>query len=189
MAEARTITFATTNPDKLAEAKTVLRGVGFEVEGVSLELIEPMVAGMEAIAQHKARQAGACLARAVVVDEAGLFLEAYDRFPGPFTKFVMRSLGYEGLARLLNGCSRRAEFRSVLAYWSPDAEVQLFWGSCQGTLLAEPRGPERAATPLSRIFVPDGYAQPMALLDPEALQATSHRARALQRLAEHLGQR
>lgn len=187
--DASTLTLATTNPDKLAEASDVMAALGITVEGVSLDLVEPMVERMESIARHKARQAGDLLNRPVVVDEAGLFLEAYPGFPGPFTKFVVRALGYEGLTRLLDGCSRRAELKAVLAYWTPTlgGEIQLFEGRCQGHLLAEPRGPERSATPLSRIFVPDGHTQPLALLEPEALREVSHRARALHQLASYLG--
>jgi len=181
-----TLTMVTTNADKLAEAARFLGPLGIRVEGVKLDLVEPMEQEMSTIVRSKASQAGAALGRPLLVDEAGLFLDAYPGFPGPFTKFIMRSLGFGGLARLTADGAATGEMRALVALWEPGGTLEIFDGRCRGRLLREPLGPERAATPLSRIFVPDGFDQPLGLLDDEALFRTSHRARALAKLRDRL---
>jgi XTP/dITP diphosphohydrolase len=182
-----TLAMVTSNPDKLAEAERVLAPLGIRLEGVQLELVEPMVEEMSAIVRAKASQAAAALGRPLLVDEAGLFLDAYAGFPGPFTKHVMRALGYGGLARLTAGGAELGEMRALVAYWEPGGTIEIFEGRCRGRVLAEPVGAPRAATPLSRVFVPEGFTQPLALLDGDALLRTSHRARALREALLRLG--
>jgi len=186
MAEHRTLTLVTSNAKKAEEATAILAPLGIGLSRVTVELREPMQGGLAEIALEKATQAGSLLGRPLIVDDAGLFMDAYPGFPGPFSKFVMGSLGYDGLARLLSGCSERAEMRTALAYWQPGAETQLFEGCCRGRLLTEPQGSGHEAAPISRIFVPDGFDRPLALLDASELAKVSHRAQALRALGASL---
>ncbi len=124
----------------------------------------------------KARAAAALFGRPVLVDDAGLVLEAYRPFPGPLTSSVVPHLGAAGLQRLLGGVSSRAAMECHLGCWVQGA-LRHWSGVAQGHLDFS-RQPRDARMPLSDLFVPD-RAGPG---EPEL----PHRARALDALAAGL---
>jgi len=109
-----TIRFVTTNPGKVHEAREYLAE---PVEQLDFDTPEIQSADLGAIAAHKARAAYEYADEPVFVDDAGLFIEAFDGFPGPYSSYVHDTVGVERVWRLASDEDERAaSFRGVVAY-------------------------------------------------------------------------
>ena len=115
----------------------------------------------------------------VLVGDSGLFVEALDGFPGPYSAYVERTLGIEAIPRLLTAeDSPRAYFRTVLAY-ADGRDLETFTGSVAGRIV-EPRGDRGFG--YDPIFEYNGLT--MAEMTTAEKNAISHRGRALEKFAE-----
>jgi inosine/xanthosine triphosphate pyrophosphatase family protein/diadenosine tetraphosphate (Ap4A) HIT family hydrolase len=102
----------------------------------------------------KARAAAEHFGRPVLVDDAGLVLEAYQPFPGPLTSAVLRSLGSAGLQRLLTGLTTNATMECHIGCWLGGA-LRSWSGQARGRLDFS-RQPAHQPLPLTSLFVPEG---------------------------------
>jgi len=113
-----TVTFVTTNPGKVNEAREYLAE---PVEQLDFDTPEIQHADLGAIAAHKARAAYEHAGEPVFVDDAGLFVDAFDGFPGPYSSYVHDTVGVERVWRLTSEeDDRAASFRGVVAYCDGD---------------------------------------------------------------------
>ncbi|MFB6297473.1 MAG: non-canonical purine NTP pyrophosphatase [Salinirussus sp.] len=111
------VTFVTTNPGKLREARTYLG----DVEGLDYDYPEIQADGIAAVAAHGARAAYRRVGGPVIVDDSGLTTAALDGFPGPYSSYVERTVGIERVADLiLREDDHAAAFRGVVAYCDGD---------------------------------------------------------------------
>ena len=109
-----TLKFVTTNPGKVNEAREYLAE---PVEQLDFDTPEIQSADPGAIAAHKARAAYEYAGEPVFVDDAGLFIEAFNGFPGPYSSYVHDTVGVERVWRLASEeDDRAASFRGVVAY-------------------------------------------------------------------------
>ena len=90
------------------------------------------------------------------------------------------------LKELEGKTNRQAQFRTVVALILEGREYT-FEGIVRGTILAERRG--TAGFGYDPVFVPEGYAETFAEMGSEEKNRISHRARAVQKLADFLHKR
>jgi XTP/dITP diphosphohydrolase len=129
----------TGNPHKAAEVAAFFEGT-VEIDHVELEIPEYRDDDIGPIARQKARHAFDSLGRPLIVDDTGFFISALGGFPGPYAAYAYRTLGNEGILRLLEGRSdRSAYFVTVIAYADDDG-IRLFEGCVEGTVTILPRG-------------------------------------------------
>lgn len=173
--------YVTTNPGKLREASSYL---GEAIESYEYEYAEIQAKTLEPIAAAGAREAYREVGEPVVVDDAGLFIDTFDGFPGPYSSFVEETIGVDRVWELTESeTNRDAEFRCVLAYCdgTPAEDesdgtlaVNCFTGVVRGEIVA-PRG--TGGFGYDPIFEYEG--ETFAELTPEAKNECSHRGRAL----------
>jgi len=109
-----TLRFVTTNPGKVREAREHLAS---PVEQLDFDTPEIQAEDLGAVAAHKARAAYRHAGDPVIVDDSGLFVAAFDGFPGPYSSYVYDRLGIERVWRLAREeDDRGAAFRAVVAY-------------------------------------------------------------------------
>jgi XTP/dITP diphosphohydrolase len=109
-----TLRFVTTNAGKVREAREYLEA---PVEQLDFDTPEIQSDDLGAVAAHKARAAYRHAGEPVIVDDAGLFVDAFDGFPGPYSAYVEETLGVERVWRLASEENdRTAAFRGVVAY-------------------------------------------------------------------------
>ncbi len=82
---------------------------------------------------------------------------------------------------------RRARFRCAAAWATPEGEVLVTEGVCEGKIAPAPAG--HRGFGYDPIFIPDGYACTMAQLTPDQKDAISHRAQAFRALAKLIRER
>jgi XTP/dITP diphosphohydrolase len=178
--------FVTTNEHKRREAQEIL---GLELERVDLDLPEVQAIEPAEVAREKARAAREALGAPdlpVLVEDSGLMVDAWDGFPGALTKWLMSSVGNEGLLRMLpEGGDRSARAVCVVALAEADGTVRTFRGEVPGALAQRPRG--AGGFGYDPVFVPGWSSMTYAEMG-EGKNADSHRARAFRAVREWLGE-
>ena len=133
----------------------------------------------------------------VFADDTGLEVDALDGAPGVHSARYAEGVGHDSEANMrkllheLEGqTNRKACFRTVIALLLPDAahpdasNVHLFEGRVDGTIATERTG--TGGFGYDPLFVPEGYNQSFAVLGDAVKNTFSHRARAVQQLAQFL---
>lgn len=190
---------ASHNQGKVREIRALLAAYGIEpVSAGELGLPEPEETGttfaQNALLKARASAIGAnCVALA---DDSGLCVTALNGAPGVYTADWAEKQAYEGgpgrdwymamgkvegkLAEIGPDVDRSAYFICTLALAWPDGETAVFEGRVQGHLTWPPRG--TLGFGYDPVFVPTGYDQTFAELDPAHKHSMSHRADAFAKL-------
>lgn len=177
----------TMNAGKFKEIKEMLKSVGCELHQVDEPFIEIQADTLEEVVLYglKEIRGRISLSHPVIKDDSGLFIDVLDGFPGVYSAHAMRTIGCEGLLRLMEGQpERRAEFRTSVGLLYPDGSVSIYRGSVSGRIVEEARG--RQGFGFDPIFVPDGYDETFAEMDLGTKNGISHRYRAISSLVDDL---
>ena len=181
-ASSRTIVFATGNRGKMQEARLILspfriRPVPFDGKGVEVQADT-----VSEVATFSARAAASKYRKALIVEDAGLFVDGLNGFPGPFSSYVFKTIGIAGLLKLLEGeRSREARFRSAVAYCAPGGDPTVFEGEVEGRILRAPMGARGFG--FDPIFVPNRGKKSMGQMTIEEKCRVSHRGASMRRFA------
>ncbi len=178
-----TVYFVTTNPNKFEEVSLVLSEYGIPVSRLDMKRLEIQADSVEEIATTSVAQASRSIALPHFVEDAGLFIEALNGFPGPYSAYVHKKLGIAGILTLMQNIhDRRAEFRSSIAASRPGGQPVCFLGVSQGTIVEEARGTHGFG--FDPIFEPDGGGgRTFGEMTVEEKGLYSHRARATREFA------
>jgi len=174
--EVKRVQFATKNKGKFDEAARVALKYGIELAQVKLEKYEIQDDDLKKIATVAAEQALQELkAPAILAEDAGFFIDALNGFPGPYSSYVYRTLGVNGILKLLEKMSKReAHFASAVAYCS-GGRTMCFEGVVKGKVEFKPRGKQGFG--FDPIFIPDqGDGRTFAEMDIDQKNRYSHRA-------------
>lgn len=191
----KTLVFATNNLHKLEEVRDILGG-SFRIASLKeigcTDDIPETADTLEGNALQKARYVKDKFGYDCFADDTGLEVEALGGAPGVFSaryagpghdsEANMRKL----LKELEGKMNRQAQFRTVVALLLEGREYT-FEGIVCGTILTERRG--TAGFGYDPVFVPEGYAETFAEMGSEEKNRISHRARAVQKLADFLHKR
>lgn len=132
----------TSNRHKAEEVASFFAGVA-EVEHISLDIPEYRDDNVRKIAREKARYAWGQVRRPLIVDDTAFSIDALKGFPGPYAAYVQKTIGNEGVLRLMAGREdRRAHFETAIAYADGAGEVRVFSGIVEGEVTEAPRGEE-----------------------------------------------
>ncbi|MBU4200326.1 MAG: RdgB/HAM1 family non-canonical purine NTP pyrophosphatase [Verrucomicrobia bacterium] len=127
-----------------------------------------------------------------LADDSGLEVDALTGAPGvQSARYAGEPVNYEAnnvklLEALRDHEVRTARFRCVVALASADGRAQIVDGTCAGKIIHECRG--TGGFGYDPLFVPDGYDQTFAEMDPSLKNQLSHRARALKQARELWGE-
>lgn len=190
------IVLSTDNAHKLAEIRSILAPLGYEVLPKSevgagaLEVIEdaPDLVGN---AMKKARALHALTRLAVLADDTGLFVDALDGEPGVHSaRYASEHDDAANREKLLRNLKdtpddkRTAYFETVLAYIDANGVETVVRGRVDGMITRDERGSHGFG--FDRLFLPVGEEKTFAEMNDEEKNALSHRRRALDALAAFL---
>lgn len=202
------IVFATNNPNKLQEIRDIL-GERFEI--VSLQDIgchEDIPETGETLQENallKAKYVAEHYGLDCFADDTGLEVEALHGAPGVHSARYAEGTDHNSeanmqklLHELQDKENRKARFRTVIvllqhpknqqkenvenAFAAP--EIHYFEGHIDGIIAKEKRG--NAGFGYDPLFIPNGYQQSFAELGETIKNHISHRAQAVEKLAEYL---
>ena len=164
----------TSNKGKYREYKEILGG-HFNLKLILMRYPEEQLDTIEKVAERSVYYLSGIVNGDFFIDDSGLFIEAFKGFPGVYSSYVNKTLGNEGILRLMEGVSNRtAEFRTCIAYY--DGKLNIFTGKVQGTISETARG--KNGFGFDPIFIPSGHKLTYAEMALEKKNSLSHRYRA-----------
>jgi len=180
----RLVFFVTSNFHKFNEARRVFSEYKLATAMLKIEAVEIQDDSLENIAKASAIHAVKNCSLPVIVEDAGLFIEALQGFPGPYSSYVFRTIGNRGILKLMENVDKRdAYFQSVVAYSSPEEAPKCFHGKAKGEISSEERG--KLGFGFDPIFEPSGGGKrTFAEMTTTEKNKRSHRAEALRRFAK-----
>ena len=190
------IVLSTDNAHKLAEIRSILAPLGYEVlpksevGAGSLEVIED-APDLDGNAMKKARALHALTRLAVLADDTGLFVDALDGEPGVHSaRYASEHDDAANREKLLRKLAdtpddkRTAYFETVLAYIDADGTETIVRGRVDGIITRDERGSHGFG--YDSLFLPQGEEKTFAEMNDDEKNALSHRRRALDALAAFL---
>lgn len=182
----KVVFFATNNVNKFNEARHILSQHEIAVGMLRVKALEIQSDNLSDIAQASVIDAFRRCHLPVIVEDAGLFINALNGFAGPYAAYVYKTIGNEGLLKLMKGIDeRKATFKSVVAYCdSQPCSPTCFEGEVIGKITTEERrGNDKGGFGFDPIFQPDGSAKTFAEMTIEEKNGFSHRAKAINKFA------
>lgn len=172
----------TKNRGKLREFRELIReSLRVKVEALNVEKVELQSESLEDIALYSALNAYMRFKKPLIVEDAGLFIEALNGFPGAYSSYVYKTIGVKGVLKLMEDVrDRRACFKSVVAFAFNEG-LKLFTGVVNGVISSTPRGSRGFG--FDPIFVPEGSTKTFAEMTLREKNKYSHRGRAVRSLA------
>ena len=183
----KAVYFITGNKGKLEEAKKKFSTLNINVVQKDLGYPEIQAEMLEDVARFGVEHIQKRFNNPFILEDAGLFIDALDGFPGVYSSYVFYTVGFKGILKLLNGIEktkRGAQFRSVFAYGEPGKKPKLFIGECRGNISFEEKGTNGFG--YDPIFIPDGDTRTFAEMETEEKNSLSHRGKSLDKLIDFL---
>jgi XTP/dITP diphosphohydrolase len=192
------VLIATMNEGKLREYERLLG----DVPGLELQTMASLPEPVDVVedrdtfrgnALKKATEIAAVARMPCLADDSGLEVDALGGRPGVYSARYAgaRATDSENNAKLIDELSstaddeRTARFQcAIVIVDGSGRELALAEGACEGRIGREPKGAHGFG--YDPLFVPDGYTQTMAELDPETKNEISHRAKAAAKLVPQL---
>jgi len=173
----------TSSDHKYEEAREVLAEFGVELMRLSIDRIEIQADDPELIAEYSLRVLDVDVP--ILIEDAGLYIDKYFGFPGPYSSYALRTIDNEGILKLMEGEKERgARYLSAVAFRDGDTSVT-FTGEVVGRIAEEMRGTNGFG--YDPIFMPDeGDGRTFGEMSAAEKARISHRARAFRKLGEWL---
>jgi XTP/dITP diphosphohydrolase len=186
--EGRVVFFATGNLHKFHEVRTILADYGIAVGMLKLKGDEIQSESLKEIAQKSVQNAYLCSGLPIFVEDAGLFVDALNGFPGPYAAYVYKTIGNRGILKLMEDQNnRKAQFQSVIAYSDENNQSPpiFFYGESKGIVtIRESFEQDKSGFGFDPIFQPQGSEKTFAEMTIKEKNLCSHRALAVRKFAE-----
>ncbi len=180
------IFFATGNIHKFNEVRSLLSSYGIAVGMLKIKGAEIQSDQLVEIASISAANAYRQCRLPVIVEDAGLFIDELNNFPGPYAAYVFRTLGNAGILKLLDSVNnRKATFKSAIAYCdNASGQTTCFEGHISGNIaLEEQIDHPNLSFGFDPIFIPDKSQKTFAQMTLNEKNLFSHRAMAIRHFA------
>jgi XTP/dITP diphosphohydrolase len=171
------VLFASSNRNKYNESKNILSNFKINLGFFKSSLTEIQAKTIKQIAALKVDDAFRQCHKPVIVEDAGLFIESLNGFPGPFSSYVFKTIGNSGILHLV-GSNRKAYFQSVVAFCDNKYGVMLFDAKVEGKISKISTGRGWGYDP---IFIPKGESKSYAVITNK--NEISHRYKALKKFS------
>lgn len=190
------VLFLTSNENKVIEANQTLSELGYEIEqflinGLAPKIIEPQSSEIEIVSEFKIQQALELISgtnfenHALLVEDSGLFIECLNDFPGVYSSYFFRTVGNQGILKLLeNESNRNAEYRACSILYRDGVYFRSL-GKCLGSISTEIKGSNGFG--YDPIFIPDsGDGRTFGEMQDYEKESKSHRGESLRILYDKL---
>lgn len=171
--------FATTNKNKLREANEIL---GEALESIEIELVEPQALDVEEVVKEKARDAFVKTGKPVLVEDTGIYFDAWNGLPGALVKWFLQTVGNGGIVKMMDNESNRNVTAKTAVGFYDGQDYYIYTGEIKGRIAENIQG--ESGFGWDPIFIPNGYDKSFAQMSPEQKNEISMRHIALKRLKE-----
>lgn len=175
------ILFATSNENKLREARQILK---VEIEGLALNLDEVQTLDPVECAQKKAKAAFKLAKQPVLVEDTALFFTVWNGLPGVFIDYFMKTVGNPGLIKLMKTEQNRAALAQTTLCYFDGNKLVTATGKIDGEIALQERGENGFGW--DSIFIPKSYEKTFAELGSTEKNKFSMRRLAFEELKKQL---
>lgn len=187
--------FASGNKDKLIEVREMLGNDLIKMpKDVGINDFDVVEDGktLEENAYKKAHALYELTGKPVFADDTGLFVDSLDMRPGIYShRYAGENATYldnrnKLLDELKDKSSRKACFKTVIAFIDSSANCHYFEGILNGEITKEEKGVGDFG--YDKIFLADGFSKTLAEMSVHEKNQISHRAKAMQKFKDFLGE-
>ncbi|MCW1297023.1 MAG: RdgB/HAM1 family non-canonical purine NTP pyrophosphatase [Candidatus Parvarchaeota archaeon] len=172
----------TGNKEKFKEASSILEAYGVCLEQVSLDIREVQEIDVEVVTKKKAEEAVKRLRKPVIVEDTALYLRALNGFPGALIDWMLKSIGNNGIIRIVNEFKeRKAMAVTCVAFCKPGKKPVTFVGEINGKIAKKAKGKGFGWDP---IFIPTGHKRTFGEMSKKEKNKISMRRIALEKFAK-----
>ncbi len=151
---------------KVLIAENAINSDEIELEQMQLDTPEIQSMDVREIAAFSAKWAADKIGKPVVVEDNSLWIESLNGFPASFVAYVDRTIGEEGILKLMkNKENRAAKFVMAAAYCEPDGEPMVEADELKGVITTELHGSYGRFADF--FFIPEGYEKTMGCFPDE----------------------
>ena len=150
-----TVYFCSSNEHKHADVERVFAGSSRRIGKLRHATAELLSLDLDQVVKAKDLEAYRRAMVPLFVEHGGLFIDHWDRLPGPLVKPFWETLGERICTMFPEGASRRAHVRQVVCHCDGKSLV-LHEGRVEGRIAEAPRG--TAGFHWDPLFIPDGQA-------------------------------
>ncbi len=162
--------------------------LGFELRQRSEDIDEIQADALEDVVRNCMVQLKVRGMHNYIIDDSGLFIDALGGFPGVYSAYALKTLGCQGMIKLLKGKGdRTARFRCCIGCSVDTLGKMVVSAEAVGSIIEEERG--SGGFGFDPIFVPSGYDETFAELPLDKKNLISHRGKAINSLSERLSER
>lgn len=180
MGEMEPLYFVTGNAGKFREAKALLP----DLEQIDIHLPEEQSLDPQLVISKKLEVAKTKHPGRFIVEDTSLYLNGLNGFPGPLIKWMLESVGNQGIYELCQSIhDTGAVARTVIGYDDGNGALEFFEGVVEGKIV-KPYGNEGFGW--DEIFQPDGLNETFAEMGDEYKPEFSMRTQAFQQLKDYL---
>lgn len=169
------ILFVTSNNGKVASLQKRLEGNKFKITQIELDLPELQGDSAKDISLEKAKTAFKMVGKPLIVQDSSFHIRSLNGFPGAYIKYALKSIGLEGILKLLEGIEDRSAYaEGALTYIENEEHFWTFTNqSRDGTIALEIRegNQEESWSELWKILIPNGFDKTYSELTKEELDA------------------
>jgi len=169
--------FTSANNHKYLEAKNILDAFGIKISFFKSNLEEIQSSSLKEIALKKAKDAYSKCGKPVIIEDDGLFIDSLGGFPGPYSSYVFKTIGNNGILNLLKN-NRKAKFVSIITYCDKTT-LQSFDAKLDGVISNSQKGKGWGYDP---IFIPKNSKKTFAEINNK--NELSHRYKALKKFSK-----
>ena len=128
------VRFVTSNEGKVREANIIFKQFSLIAVPHPARKLELQSDKLEEVASYAAQSLIGRVPEPFFVEDSGLFIYSLRGFPGPYSSYVYRTIGLDGVLKLMEGVEdRRAKFVAVAAL-CVGGRVRVFRGEVEGVI-------------------------------------------------------
>ena len=175
--------FVTHNKDKVREFKVIL-GKDFDLEQIDIDYRELRSDDPEDIVKEAVKKLANKLKKPIIVEDSGLFIKAFNDFPGTSSAYIHKRIGLKGILKLMeNFKNRECVYKLAVGYCEPGKEPLSLLGEENGNIAEEIKGSYGFGH--DPIFIPEGSDKTYGEME-NVEDVKKFRRRALEKLKEYL---
>jgi len=173
-------TFITGSKGKIAEFSSIMQT---DLTHIKLDLVEIQSIQVAEVVASKLVEAYRMIQAPVMVEDTGLYVNAWNGFPGALIKWPIESVGLEGICSMLDAFEDRSAYaQTIIGVYDGEKDAQFFEGKVEGRIADYPKGENGFGW--DKLFIPAGEDQTFGEMDLEQKMQFSMRKQAILKMME-----
>lgn len=175
--------FITSNKHKFEEISKVMEQNSIDISWEKRVYEEIQADSTEEISLDSCKKLQNSMKEDFFIEDTGLYIDSLNGFPGPYSSYVQKTLGNDGVLKLLKNKKRGAFFITVITM-SYAGKITQFRGILKGHISESIIGDKGFG--YDPIFIPENDTRTLAQMETSKKNEISHRGKAISLMIDFL---